>query len=116
MPARAARPCYAAPQRAAAPNMQTVSADSQRRFCYVLAVRKKRSAISSTRKQPTVTDELLLYANPMSRGRIVRRMPEETGLPCPVELLDDTSAMKAPAYLAVNPLGKVPAIPTTAPS
>ena len=56
-----------------------------------------------------MSDELVFYTNPMSRGRIVRWMLEEVGQPYRTELLD-YEAMKAPAYLAVNPMGKVPAI------
>src|SRR5216110_2034177 len=57
-----------------------------------------------------MTDELVFYTNPMSRGRIVRWMLEEVGQPYRTELLDYGTTMKAPAYLAVNPMGKVPAI------
>ncbi len=53
---------------------------------------------------------LTFYTNPMSRGRIVRWMLEETGAPYTTELLDYRSTMKSPAYLAINPMGKVPAI------
>lgn len=55
-------------------------------------------------------DELIFYTNPQSRGRIVRWMLEEVGQPYRTELLDYATTMKAPAYLAVNPMGKVPAI------
>ncbi len=56
-----------------------------------------------------MADELVFYTNPMSRGRIVRWMLEEVGHPYRTEVLGyDT--MKAPAYLAINPMGKVPAI------
>ncbi len=56
-----------------------------------------------------MADELVFYTNPMSRGRIVRWMLEEVGHPYRTEILGyDT--MKAPAYLAINPMGKVPAI------
>ena len=54
--------------------------------------------------------ELTFYTHPMSRGRTIRWMLEEIGQPYRTELLDYTSTMKAPAYLAINPLGKVPAI------
>jgi len=54
--------------------------------------------------------ELVFYTNPMSRGRIVRWMLEEVGQPYRTEVLDYGTTMKAPAYLAVNPMGKVPAI------
>jgi glutathione S-transferase len=56
-----------------------------------------------------MADELVFYTNPMSRGRIVRWMLEELGQPYRTEVLD-FPAMKQPAYLAVNPMGKVPAI------
>ncbi|HTW27498.1 MAG TPA: glutathione S-transferase family protein [Acetobacteraceae bacterium] len=55
-------------------------------------------------------DELVFYTNPMSRGRIVRWMLEELGQPYRTELLDFATTMKQPAYLAVNPMGKVPAL------
>jgi glutathione S-transferase len=55
-------------------------------------------------------DELIFYTNPQSRGRIVRWMLEEVGQPYRTELLDYATTMKAPAYLAINPMGKVPAL------
>src|SRR3970040_2382719 len=57
-----------------------------------------------------MADELVLYTNPMSRGRIVRCMLEEVGAPDRTEILEFGTTMKAPAYLAINPMGKVPAI------
>jgi len=57
-----------------------------------------------------MTDDLIFYTNPMSRGQIVRWMLEETGAPYATEVLDYASTLKAPAYLAINPMGKVPAI------
>ena len=54
--------------------------------------------------------ELVFYTNPQSRGRIVRWMLEEIGHPYKTEVMDYASTMKAPAYLAVNPMGKVPAL------
>ncbi len=57
-----------------------------------------------------MTDELTFYTHPMSRGRIVRWMIEEVGQPYSTELLDYDTSMKAPAYLSINPMGKVPAI------
>jgi len=57
-----------------------------------------------------MADELVLYTNPMSRGRVVRWMLEEVGQPYKVEVLDYASTMKAPNYLAINPMGKVPAL------
>src|SRR5215471_7268205 len=57
-----------------------------------------------------MADELVFYTHPQSRGRIVRWMLEEIGQPYRTELLDYGTTMKAPAYLAINPMGKVPAI------
>jgi glutathione S-transferase len=57
-----------------------------------------------------MSDELVFYTNPMSRGRIVRWMLEEVGAPYRTEVLDYATTMKAPAYLSINPMGKVPAI------
>ncbi len=57
-----------------------------------------------------MSDELVFYTNPMSRGRIVRWMLEEVGAPYRTEILEYGTTMKASAYLAVNPMGKVPAI------
>lgn len=53
---------------------------------------------------------LTFYTNPMSRGRIVRWMLEEVGHPYETVLLEYGTTMKAPDYLAINPMGKVPAI------
>jgi glutathione S-transferase len=57
-----------------------------------------------------MSDELVFYTHPMSRGRIVRWMLEEVGRPYRTELLEYGTTMKAPTYLAVNPMGKVPAL------
>jgi glutathione S-transferase len=57
-----------------------------------------------------MADELILYTNPMSRGRVARWMLEEVGQPYKTEVLDYASTLKAPAYLAINPMGKVPAL------
>lgn len=57
-----------------------------------------------------MADELVLYTHPMSRGRIARWMLEEVGQPYRAEILDYGATMKAPEYLAVNPMGKVPAL------
>ena len=50
------------------------------------------------------------YTNPMSRGQIARWMLEEVGADYTEHLLDYRTSMKAPDYLAINPMGKVPAI------
>ena len=57
-----------------------------------------------------MSDEIVLYTHPMSRGRIARWMLEEIGRPYRAELLEYGTTMKAPAYLAINPMGKVPTI------
>ncbi|HTT85529.1 MAG TPA: glutathione S-transferase family protein [Rhizomicrobium sp.] len=57
-----------------------------------------------------MADELVFYTNPMSRGRMVRWMLEEVGQPYRAEILDYANTMKSPEYLAINPMGKVPAI------
>jgi glutathione S-transferase len=57
-----------------------------------------------------MSDDLVFYTHPQSRGRIVRWMLEEICRPYRTELLDYGTTMKAPAYLAINPMGKVPAI------
>lgn len=57
-----------------------------------------------------MANDLVFYTNPMSRGRMIRWMLEEVGVPYRTEVLDYASTMKAPAYLAINPMGKVPAI------
>lgn len=57
-----------------------------------------------------MSEDLVFYTNPMSRGRIVRWMLEEVGAPYRTEILDYATSMKAPEYLAINPMGKVPAI------
>ena len=57
-----------------------------------------------------MSDELVFYTNPMSRGRIVRWMLEEVAIPYRTEILEYDTTMKAPAYLAINPMGKVPAL------
>lgn len=54
--------------------------------------------------------DLTFYTNPMSRGAIVRWMLEEVGAPYETVVLDYGTTMKAPEYLAINPMGKVPAI------
>jgi glutathione S-transferase len=53
--------------------------------------------------------DLIFYTNPQSRGRIVRWMLEEVGQPYDTEIIqyDD---LKNERYLAVNPMGKIPAL------
>lgn len=53
---------------------------------------------------------LTLYTNPMSRGRIARWMLEELGEPYETVVLPFGRGMNTPEYLALNPMGKVPAV------
>ena len=55
-------------------------------------------------------DDLTFYTHPQSRGRIVRWMLEEIGEPYRTVVLDYGGSMKAAHYLALNPMGKVPAL------
>lgn len=50
------------------------------------------------------------YTNPMSRGQIARWALHEAGADYQQHLLEYGGSMKAPDYLAINPMGKVPAI------
>jgi len=54
--------------------------------------------------------ELILYTNPMSRGRIARWMLEEVGQPYRVEILHYGTTMRSPEFLEINPMGKVPTL------
>jgi glutathione S-transferase len=53
--------------------------------------------------------DLVFYHNPQSRGRIVRWMLEEIGQPYETEVIP-YDQMKSERYLAIHPLGKVPAL------
>jgi glutathione S-transferase len=57
-----------------------------------------------------VSDDLVFYTNPMSRGRIVRWMLEEVGEPYRTTYLTFDGTMKDRDYTRINPMGKVPAI------
>ena len=57
-----------------------------------------------------MADTLTLYTNPQSRGRIARWMLEEVGEPYETVVLDYGTTMKGEDFLAINPMGKVPAI------
>ncbi len=56
-----------------------------------------------------MADKIAFYTNPMSRGQIVRWALHEAGAEYEQKIVD-YSAMKSADYLAVNPMGKVPAI------
>lgn len=56
-------------------------------------------------------ENVLFYYNPMSRGQVVHRMLEEVNAPYEIKLIDwNTNQHKSPEYLAINPMGKIPAI------
>src|SRR6266481_4061268 len=58
-----------------------------------------------------MSEEIVLYYNPMSRARIAHLMLEEVGKPYRMELVRfDKGEHKTPAFLAVNPMGKLPAL------
>ncbi len=57
-----------------------------------------------------MSNELVFYTNPMSRGRIVRWMLEEIAQPYQTQLLEYGGNMKSAEFLAINPMGKVPAL------
>ena len=58
-----------------------------------------------------MNDRITFYHNPMSRGRMVHWMLEECGAPYDVKTIDFSKGEnKAPAFTAVNPMGKIPAI------
>lgn len=54
--------------------------------------------------------EITLYTHKLSRGRMVHWLLEELGVPYQVHRLDFGAAMKTADYLAINPMGKVPAL------
>jgi glutathione S-transferase len=58
-----------------------------------------------------MTDEIVFYHNPQSRSQMVRWMIEEAGAPHRIVPIDFTkNEHKAPAFLALNPMGKLPTI------
>ena len=57
-----------------------------------------------------MASNLTFYTNPMSRGRIVRWMLEEVGAPYDTEILEYGGSIGGEAYLAINPMAKVPAL------
>jgi len=52
----------------------------------------------------------VFHTNPMSRGRIVRWMLEELGIEYHTVVQEYGASMKSPAFLAINPMGKVPVL------
>ncbi|NKN36556.1 glutathione S-transferase family protein [Agrobacterium sp. a22-2] len=57
-----------------------------------------------------MTESLVLYTNPMSRGRIARWMIEEVGVPYRAEIVPFGPPMKSANYRHLNPMGKVPMV------
>lgn len=66
--------------------------------------------VSAQAKGSAMTKELVFYTNPQSRGMVVHWVLEEIGAPYSIEVKEYGTTMKAPEYLAINPMGKVPAI------
>jgi glutathione S-transferase len=58
-----------------------------------------------------MSDTIVFFHNPMSRGRIVHWMLEEVGAPYEIKLLEfEKAEHKKPDYVALNPMGKIPTI------
>ena len=58
-----------------------------------------------------MSDDLVLYYNPSSRAGIAHLMLEEVGAPYRLELVRfDKREHKTEKYLAINPMGKLPAL------
>lgn len=58
-----------------------------------------------------MSDKITFYTYPMSRGRIVHWMLEEVDAPYEIKVIDlSKQEQKSPAYLKINPMGKLPAI------
>ncbi|MXW52783.1 MAG: glutathione S-transferase family protein [Gammaproteobacteria bacterium] len=55
-------------------------------------------------------NSLTFYTNPQSRGQIARWMLEEVGCEYKTQIVEYGESMKSPEFLAINPMGKVPAI------
>ncbi len=53
---------------------------------------------------------LTFYTNPMSRGQIARWALHEAGVDYDQKIVEYAEDMKSAEYLAINPMGKVPAI------
>lgn len=57
-----------------------------------------------------MAEELVLYTNPQSRGAMSHWMLEEIGCPYRLEVKAFGPEMRTPEFLAINPMGKVPAL------
>ena len=58
----------------------------------------------------TSNSKIRFFSNPRSRARIVRWMLEECGADYETVNIEFGSDMKSAQYLAINPMGKVPAL------
>src|SRR3954471_9869037 len=59
----------------------------------------------------TSKDRITLYYSPQTRATGARVLLEELGAPYDLDVLNmKAGVQRQPAYLAINPLGKVPAI------
>jgi glutathione S-transferase len=58
-----------------------------------------------------MTEEIVFYHNPRSRAQMVHWMLEEAGAPYRIVPIDlEKGEHKTPAFLALNPMGKLPTI------
>lgn len=58
-----------------------------------------------------MSDEIVFYHNPQSRAQMVHWMLEEAGAPYRIVPIDfEKGEHKAPSFLAINPMGKLPTI------
>ena len=57
-----------------------------------------------------MSEQLVFYTNPMSRGQIARWMLEEAGVEYEQVIVGYGEEMKSGEYRAINPMGKVPSI------
>ena len=58
-----------------------------------------------------MSDEIIIYYNPLSRARTALWMLEEVGHPYRLELVNlSKKEQKTPAFLAMNPMGKLPTL------
>lgn len=58
-----------------------------------------------------MAETIAFYHNPQSRGRIAHWMLEEANAPYEIKLVDfDKKEHKSAEFLAINPMGKIPAI------
>jgi len=89
-------------RRALLQHWRTVLSESDRGMAHKNAPTLKEDSF--------MTKELIFYTNPQSRAAIVHWALEEIGCAYTVKVLDFGTTMKAPDYLAINPMGKVPAI------